>query len=162
VPHIQSAAPQSFWKCNYEIRQRLTVGAKDFKTTRRMVNAVDHLMNLSSHLVDSLNTRAFHIAAPMYMVADFGGSHSIDQTPWSVSSRDEIISEMYEFLKMNPDFHTEILDMSVDIDSTSTAKVWVRRTDTGLAHGMILLRGVPKAYALGCICCLRGAGLRNA
>lgn len=59
----------------------------------------------------------------------------MDQTAWSVSSRDQLISQMDEFLKMNPNFHTEILDMSVDIDSTSTAKVWIRRTDTGLVQG---------------------------
>ena len=59
----------------------------------------------------------------------------MDQTPWSIGSRDEIIAQMAEFLKANPDFHTEVLDMSVDIESPSTAKVWMRRTDKGLAEG---------------------------
>jgi hypothetical protein len=100
-----------------------------------MANIADHLMDLSSRLVDSLNTRTFHLLAPIYMLPDFGGFHAMDQTPWFVGSRDEIISQIDEFLKMNPNYHTEILDMSVDIDSASTAKVWVRRTDKGLADG---------------------------
>lgn len=100
-----------------------------------MPTPADHLMDCSTHLVNSLNTRTFHLVAPIYMVPNFGGSHLMDQTPWFIGSRDEIISQMEEFLKTNPDFHTEILDMSVDLDSTTTAKVWVRRTDEGLAEG---------------------------
>lgn len=100
-----------------------------------MANVANHLMDLSSHLVESLTTRTFHIVATMYMLPEFGGYHSMDQTPLSATNRDEVVLLMDEFLKANPDFHTEILDMSVDIDSTSTAKVWMRRTDTGLAEG---------------------------
>jgi hypothetical protein len=74
-----------------------------------MADVADHLRDLSSRLIDCLNTRTFHVVDAMYLTL-----HKV------------------EYLKANPNYRTEILDMSVHIESTSTAKVWVRRTVTGL------------------------------
>jgi hypothetical protein len=100
------------------------------------VKIANHLSDLSSHMIRALNTRTFSIVAPMYMVATFSGDHLMDQSTWSLTSRDEVIAHIEEFLKMNPDFFTEILDISVDIEPDSqAAHVWIRRTDSGLADG---------------------------
>lgn len=100
------------------------------------VKIADHLSNLSSHMIEALNTRTFSIVAPMYMVATFSGDHLMDQSDWNLTSRDEVIAYIEEFLKVNPKFHTEILDISVDVEPDSdAAKVWIRRTDNGLADG---------------------------
>jgi hypothetical protein len=103
------------------------------------VGVADYLMDLSAHLVQSLNTRTVSIVFPMYMAPSFSGFHSMDQTPLSVTSRDEIIAEIEGFLQANPKFYTKIVDMSADIEpNNSCAKVWIRRTDTGLEDGRAL------------------------
>lgn len=106
------------------------------QTEQKMASVADHLMNLSTHLIESLNTRTFGIVAPMYMVPTFSGSHLMDQTDWALASRDEVVAQIEEWLEKNPNFHTEIVDISVNtIAETNTAYVWIRRTDTGLAQG---------------------------
>ena len=101
-----------------------------------MADVTDHLKELSSRLIESLNTRTYHLVAPMYMDQKFGGSHLMDATPsWSIVDRDDIVLRMVEYLKRNPSYHTEIQDISVHIESPSRAKVWIRRTVTGLAEG---------------------------
>ena len=100
------------------------------------VKLADHLSDLSTHMILALNTRTFGIVAPMYMVATFSGDHLMDQNTWNLTSRDEVIAHIEDFLKMNPDFFTQILDISVAIEPDSdAAKVWIRRTDSGLADG---------------------------
>jgi hypothetical protein len=112
---------------------------EDDKPKGEPVGVADHLMDLSTHLVQSLNTRTVSIVFPMYMDPSFSGFHSMDQTPWSVTSRDEIVAEIEAFLQANPKFHTKIMDMSADVDPNNTsAKIWIRRTDTGLEDGRAL------------------------
>lgn len=60
----------------------------------------------------------------------------MDDDSWTVDTREAIISQIEQFFTENPDFHTEILDMSVELDDAcSEASVWIRRTDVGLAEG---------------------------
>ncbi len=101
-----------------------------------MANVADHLKNLIARLIDSLNDRTFHLVAAKCMTKNFNGAHLNDYTPcWSSVGRDEVSVDMMEYLRMNPNYHTEILDMSVHIESKGTAKVWLRRVITGLAEG---------------------------
>lgn len=100
------------------------------------VKIADHLRDLSTHLIQSIQNPTFSIVAPMYMIPNFSGEHLMDQSDWRATSRDEIIALMEDFVTANPDFYSEILDISVDVDpSCQAAKVWIRRTDAGLAEG---------------------------
>ena len=100
------------------------------------ISVEDRLRDLSTRLVHSMNTRTFTAVATELLLPEYTGFHDMDQTPWRVSNREAIITQMNDFLAANPEFHTEILDLTVDVDEKrGRASVWIRRTDTGLSEG---------------------------
>ena len=96
----------------------------------------EHIKTLSTQLVDSLNTRSFGSKAEELLLPTFSGYHDMDDTSWTAKTRGHIKNQMEQFLIENPNFHTEITDISIDgDDKDGVASAWIVRTDTGLVEG---------------------------
>lgn len=99
-------------------------------------NTQEHLKFLSRQLINALNTKTFSDAANLLMVQNFSGFHGQDDDNLVATSRAELIETIEGFLDSNPNFHSDILDTSAEVDEhLGIGKVSILRTDTGLAEG---------------------------
>lgn len=110
----------------------MTAGARTVAMDSQ-IDVKEHIKSLSKRLIQAINNRTWRETAELLMLPSFSGYHDMDDNPWSVNNREAINNYMEDFLTEHPDFYTEILDMSVELDEKrGTASVWVLRSDINL------------------------------
>jgi hypothetical protein len=99
--------------------------------------AEEYVRVLSLDFIASMNSGNFDCVGCQHFSPQVNAVHDAAQHSHYATSRTDTLDFMSRFLKENPEYRTEVQDISVDVnEATGTASVWILRTCDGLADFM--------------------------
>ena len=103
----------------------------------RKRGAEEYVKALTREFAEALNTKDCSSPIWDHLTTDVHSSHDAGNESISTSSQEELIEKMRRVMDSFPDYHTEVLDVSAEVnETTGSAKAWMLRTCNGFPDGL--------------------------